>query len=180
MAKKTNVKWKYLKMNGKLDRGFKVSNYGDILDTATGEELMQYDMAKKSAKNGTDYKAVYLYGGPHRVHRIVCETFNGKQPKNKPWVRHLDGRKNNNKAGNVAWASPSETTLHSHKMNNYIRFSLNTIKRVKRLINKGETNEDIATVVSMSDSNVSAIKYGYIHIGVEPLTEEQLELGNVA
>ncbi len=175
---KTN--WKFLKLNGKLDRNYKVSDNGDIIDAATSEKLQQYDMAKKSAVNGTDYKAVYLYGSAVRVHRIVCETFNGKQPKNKPWVRHLDGRKNNNKASNVIWASPSETTTASHKMNNYIRFSLSTIKRTKRLINKGKTNEQIANAVAMSDSNVSAIRYGYIHVGVEPLTQQQVELGNVS
>lgn len=179
MATSKNVKWKFLKLNGTLYRNLKVSDRGDIIDAKTKKALPQHDMAKKSVANGTDYKSVTIDGYPYRAHRIVCETFHGKQPKKKPYVRHIDGRKNNNKASNVEWATPSETLLAAHKQNSYNRFSLTTIKRVKRLINKGHTNEQIAETVAMSDSNVSAIKYGYIHTSVEPHTNQQLELGNV-
>ncbi len=178
MAKKLKGNWKFLKLNGTLHRDLKVSDKGVIIDAKTGTELPQHNMAKKSVVNGTDYRAVSIDGFPHRVHRIVCETFHGKQPKKKPYVRHLDGRKDNNHATNVEWATPSETLLAAHKQNNYVRYSLTTIQRVKRLINKGRTNEQVAESVSMSDSNVSAIKYGYIHTRVEPHTKQQVELGN--
>jgi len=178
MAKSKNINWKFLKLNGTLYRNLKISDQGDIIDVKTGNEIPQHNMAKKSVVNGTDYRCVSIDGYPCRVHRIVCETFNGKQPKNKPYVRHIDGRKNNNKATNVEWATPSETLLAAHKQNGYGRFGVTTIKRVKRLINKGHTNEHIAETVAMSDSNVSAIKYGYIHTSVEPYTNQQVELGN--
>lgn len=178
MAKNKTVKWKFLKLNGTLHRNMKVSDQGIIIDAKTGEEISQHNMAKKSVINGTDYRGITINGYTYRVHRIVCETFHGKQPKNKPYVRHIDGRKDNNKTINLEWATPSETLLAAHKKNTYSRFSVTTIRRVKRLINKGKTNEHIAEIVSMSDSNVSAIKYGYIHTHVEPHTKQQVELGN--
>ncbi len=170
MSKNTNIKWKFMKLNGVLNRAYKVSNMGDIVRSKGMTPLTQRDMCKKSAANGSDYKSVYIPGvkTTARVHRIVCETFHGKPPAGKDQVDHIDEYKNNNTATNLRWVSSSENIKAYYANNPSVRYSLNTISTVKKLINRGWTNDRIAQKVSMSDSNVSEIKLGVIHSGVKP------------
>lgn len=178
MSTKKEVKWKFMKLNGELNRNYKVSNTGVIIKTKGLMPLKQHDMRKKSSLNGTDYKAVSINGLSRRVHRIVCETFHGAAPVGSIHVNHIDERKNNNNATNLQWATPSENRQAYLANNGVVRHPRATIVKVKRLLNKGHTNDFIAQEVKMSDSNVSAIKLGYIHMAVKPLTHDQRELGN--
>ena len=178
MAKK-DIKWKFMKLNGVLNRAYKVSNYGDIVHAKTMEPLVQRDMDKKCTSNGSDYKAVYVEGKLHRAHRIVCETWHGPSKGDKVIVDHLDEYKDNNKVSNLQWVSQSENVRRYFTKHDATRHSPSTIVRTKKLLNKGLTNDAIAQKVGMSDSNVSAIKYGYIHAGVKPYTADQVDLGNI-
>lgn len=179
-------KWKFLKLNGVIDRQYKVSDHGDIVHTKDLQPLTQYDMGKKSPRNGTDYKSVSIPNSvsvPNvcksvRVHRIVCETFHGEAPVGKNLVAHFNDRKNDNKSSNLGWVSSSENMTMYYENNPYVKYSDSKVSQVKRLVNKLWTNDRIAQKVGMSDSNVSSIKFGYIHSAVEPFTENQLELGN--
>jgi len=45
------------------------------------------------------------------LHRLVCEAFNGAQPKGKI-VAHSDGDKSNNVPHNLQWATNSENEAH--------------------------------------------------------------------
>ncbi len=170
MSKNTNIKWKFMKLNGVLNRAYKVSNMGDIVRSKGMTPLKQRDMCKKSATNGSDYKAVYIPGvkSAVRVHRIVCETFHGKPPTGKDQVDHIDEYKDNNTATNLRWVSSSENKKAYYSNNPAVRYPLNTISTVKKLLNRGWTNDRIAQKVSMSDSNVSEIKLGSIHAAVKP------------
>jgi len=181
MTKKTNIKWKFMKLNGVLNRAYKVSNMGSVVLAKTMIPLKQYDMFKKSSINGTDYKSVRIagYSSPVRVHRIVCETFYGKAPAGKTQVNHKNSRKNCNIASNLQWVTPSENALHFYKNNPTIKHSITVISNVKTLTNRGWSNDRIAQKVKMSDSNVSLIKLGYIHTDVKPYTADQIELGNI-
>ena len=171
--------WKFLKLNGYMDRNFKVSNYGEIVRTACGTPLPQSELDKKSPFNSTDYQAVNLYGKRTRVHRIVCETFHGPAPEGKTIVHHKDERKDNNRASNLEWSTQSENRIASIQKYGIPRHTDAKIRRVKNLINKGLTNDSIAQKVGMSDSNVSKIRYGDIHRRIEPLTADQVALGRV-
>jgi hypothetical protein len=53
------------------------------------------------------YCRVRLDGRQHRVHRLVCEAFNGPQPDSCE-VCHNDGNRLNNTAANLRWGSRSE------------------------------------------------------------------------
>jgi len=176
MSKYTNIKWKFMKLNGVLNRKYKVSNMGDVVRTKNMEPLTQRNMCKKSANNGSDYQAVYISGMKSvvRVHRIVCETFHGKAPTGRNQVDHIDEYKDNNTAANLRWVSDSENKKAYRQNNPPVRYSLSKISTVKKLVNKGWTNDRIAQKVSMSDSNVSSIKLGNIHSEVKPYIIEQL------
>jgi len=179
MKNKKDIKWKYMKLNGELNRNYKVSNYGHVINTKTKVPLKQHNMCKKSSKNGTDYQSVYVKGvlSPVRVHRIVCETFHGTAPEGYTQVNHIDEHKNNNVPSNLEWSTPSLNQLAYCKNNKKLRFAENTIVKVKKLLNKGMTNDGVAQLIGMSDSNVSEIKLGYIHSHIKPFTTAQQELG---
>lgn len=176
MAKNTNIKWKFMKLNGVLNRKYKVSNQGDVVLSKTMEPLKQNEMDKKSPMNGSDYMGVHITGikSAVRVHRIVCETFHGQAKDGKVLVDHVDEYKDNNVASNLQWVTPSENGKRYFDNNGSVRYTRAKIVRTKKLINKGLTNDAIAQKVGMSDSNVSAIKLGNIHAGIEPYTSRQI------
>jgi len=181
-SKAKTLQWKFLKLNGTIDRAYKVSNEGDVFNVKKGVRVASYDMLKKSPFNGTDYQSVYLKGyGKLRLHRVVCETFHGAAPAGKNVVLHLDERKDNNNKNNLKWGSQGENAQGWITSIGGIvpRHSLAKIRRVKRLINKGFTNDKVATMTKISDSHISLIKLGRSHRNVEPLTTQQLALGNV-
>lgn len=49
------------------------------------------------------------------IHKLVAQNFI-PNPKNKPYVNHIDGNKKNNKISNLEWVTASENNLHSFKM----------------------------------------------------------------
>lgn len=181
MRKKTQIKWKFMKLNGVLNRVYKVSNMGSVVLTKTMKPLKQTSMGKKCKKNGTDYKSVPIagYTNPVRVHRIVCETFHGQPGKGKTQVNHKNERKSCNTAHNLEWVTPSENAISYCKKNPSIKHSTSVISNVKKLANRGWSNDRIAQRVKMSDSNVSRIKFGYLHAEIKPYTTEQIDLGNI-
>lgn len=183
MAKKKQPsQWKFLKLKGKVYRSYKVSDLGDIVEASTMEPIKQRNMQKKCQRNGTDYKCVYLpkiQKASIRVHRIVCETFHGTPKGKRNIVDHIDERKNNNTARNLQWVTASENTSKHFATYRQNHYSSTVVKRVKKMINRGLTNDAIASKTGMGDSNVSAIRLGLIHKAVEPYTAEQLSRGNV-
>jgi len=175
MTKKKDIKWKYMKLDGALNRNYKVSDQGDIVASTTMKPLTQSDMGKKCAKNGTDYKSVSIVGRKNgvRVHRIVCETFRGAPKGDRTQVGHLDEHKDNNALSNLKWISPTERSRAYFANNTLPRYTTAVVVRTKKMINKGLTNDKIAQKTGMSDSNVSAIKLGIIHSEVKPYTSNQ-------
>lgn len=42
------------------------------------------------------------------IHRLVCETFNGPPTEERNQVNHIDCNRQNNRADNLEWCTPSE------------------------------------------------------------------------
>ena len=78
-----------------------VSNMGTVLSERKGwRPVGFYD------KRG--YRLVSISGKHVFIHRIVAMAFLGPQPADKPLVRHLNGRPNDNRAANLAWGDGVE------------------------------------------------------------------------
>lgn len=183
MAKKNKkVQWKFLKLNGVIDRRYKISEEGIVYDVKKGVEVKPTNMQKKSPFNGSDYQAIQLNGKAYRLHRVVCETYHGPAPTGMNIVLHLDEYKDNNHKDNLSWGTPAQNSqAWIHARGGVVpRHSLTKIRRAKKLINKGYTNDKVATMTKIGDSTISLIKLGRLHQCVEPLTERQIELGNVS
>jgi len=180
-TKSKSLKWKFLKLNGTIDRRYKVSNEGDIFNVKKGVLVTTHNMQKKSPFNGSDYQGICLSGTHYRLHRVVCETWHGIAPVGQNSVLHLDEYKDNNHKDNLQWGTQAQNTqdFYTSRNGKPARHSEAKIRRVKTLLNKGYTNDKVATMTKVGDSSVSLIKMGRSRRTVEPLTEQQIALGNV-
>lgn len=52
---------------------------------------------------------IYQYGGKtYKVHRLVCEAFNGAPPRINSVCMHIDENSKNNAPSNLAWGTQKE------------------------------------------------------------------------
>lgn len=181
MSKANKVQWKFLKLDGVIDRRYKISNEGEVFNVKKGVLVTKNRAYKRSPYNGSDYMRVQINGKQHRLHRIVCETFHGPAPAGKDIVLHNDEVKDNNNKDNLKWGSLSENSQDFLASRNGVapRYTEAKIRRVKKLINKGYTNDRVATMTKVGDSTVSLVKLGRSRRSVLPLTIQQIALGNV-
>ena len=93
---------------------YSISNFGRIRGVK-GEILRP-----NTDKNGYLYCCLYVYDENRqskrnwvKIHRLVCEAFNGKSPKGKELVDHIDRCRNNNYYKNLRWADRYENAKNS-------------------------------------------------------------------
>jgi len=100
--------------------GYEVSDHGrvrsvsrEILGMRHGKmtTIRRAGVMLKQTKGAGGYPTVGPYGEmPVLVHALVCEAFHGPRPDGHQ-VAHGDGSRDNNRADNLRWATPSENNL---------------------------------------------------------------------
>ena len=89
---------------------YQVSNLGRVKNVITNQIL-------KPCKYNKHYYAVTLNGKKHRIHRLVMSAF-VENPKNKPFVDHIDRDPSNNKLINLRWATEIENQQNKSMQRN--------------------------------------------------------------
>jgi hypothetical protein len=93
---------------------YEVSSDGAVRDTVAKKE-------SKGSRVRGGYRQVALIRGPSRkrywrsVHRLIAEAFHGTPAQDGLQVNHKNGIKDDNRAENLEWVTPSENALHAYR-----------------------------------------------------------------
>ena len=100
-----------------LEGRYQVSDDGFVRSLPDIDERGRFmpGFVLKAKLTSKGYMVVVLCGKSRRVHRLVAETFIPNDA-NLPQVNHKDGRKANNKVGNLEWTNNSANQLHRYSV----------------------------------------------------------------
>lgn len=77
-----------------------------------GVRIFRRGVVLAQAKNSTGRYVVSVYRDGVQVrsavHRVVCETYHGPPPEDKPWALHRNGKHHDNRPENLYWGTPKE------------------------------------------------------------------------
>lgn len=97
---------------------YQVSNLGNVksLQLCNGNTTTKREKILKNIIYGNGYYYVCLSKNgkvkKYKVNRLVAQAF-VPNPKNKPFVNHIDGDKLNNYYKNLEWCTQSENMKHA-------------------------------------------------------------------
>jgi len=134
----------------------------------------------KRGRPNKEYCYVELYrdNKPFRklVHRVVVECFIGPAASRLLQVNHKNGDRNDNNLNNLEWVSASENIQHSYRVllrrraygerNGSSKLKEADVRAVRAMLDRMESNVDIARKLNISPSSISAIKTGKLWVGV--------------
>lgn len=96
--------WKEIEgFNGK----YIISNYGVV------KNVFKNRVVKQSA-DSRGYMRCGLNGKTFRIHKLVAKIFIDN-PKNKPYVNHINNIQSDNSVSNLEWITPMENSCHAKK-----------------------------------------------------------------
>ncbi|MBN2519907.1 MAG: HNH endonuclease [Bacteroidales bacterium] len=127
-------KWVDLNVNNMSSRvEYKISNHGRVKSFVVDKENGQ--LIKPCLVGGYPAIRVRLKESKHKtmyIHRLVAEHFLSKESESHNYVIHIDYDKENNRSGNLEWATKSE--MMQHQIKSPIRIaSLRGSRRNKKL-----------------------------------------------
>jgi len=119
---------------------YEVSKDGHVYSVRDGQ---RHRMAEHPDQDG--YLCVLVRIGPGkrrnlRIHRAVCEAFNGSRPSRAHVVRHYDGNKLNNGAGNLLWGTVADNSADAVRLGETARGLRNGSYTKPHTRRRGETN----------------------------------------
>lgn len=106
------------------------------------------------------------------IHRLVAQAFK-RNPKNKPYVNHLNGIKDDNRASNLVWSTPSENVQHAYdtglitpllgELHRGSALTSSQVLTVCSLLDSGSlTHKEIADIFEVSRATIGSINNGEV------------------
>ena|SRR5215471_8346738 len=142
--------------------GYEVSNHGRI---KSFRRYADGQILKPGLNNQGYLTVVLMLNGKMKsksVHRLVAETFIGKQPEGMQ-VSHLDGDSRNNYVTNLAWMTPSDNVrLNFDEFNHLSIKHKDKLEEVRSLSQAGISNREIGRRLKISHSHVDRIVKGQV------------------
>jgi len=100
-------KWNFLKIFNKY---IEISSFGRI-KLKSGKITYGY-------KNMDGYYNTIVENHHLKIHRLVCMSFKPLPNYDNLVVNHIDANRGNNNINNLEWATSSENSIHTYKINN--------------------------------------------------------------
>lgn len=157
-------------------KSFRIKKKGAILKGGDTNGFKLVDILL----NGEEVKRPYL-------HKLLAEVWLTKPSEEHAFVAHLDGNLNNNHISNLAWMTKEQLGEHHKQLNSKMppavrvektthnKLKLRDIIAIKKMLQNGVQNIDIAKLFRISDSQVARIKNGenWGYVQVEPNNDEK-------
>lgn len=177
--------WQPVVIKG-IETHYSVSTLGSVRNDETGLILKQ-----SRDKDGYRKVTICIDADNHTnklVHRLVAETFiENPDPERFNQVNHIKGDKDNNCVDNLEWIDHMGNIQHAINTgltNNFGENSANNkhsekkVRKICKLLEKGEKIKDISEKLDVPENTISAIKNGRIwkHISCDydfPIEEKR-------
>lgn len=150
---------------------YEVSNFGDVRRIAVAHGTKAGYIIKPQKVKNREYLQVRLCRSPgnHKsasLHSVVCEAFHGRRPPGMQ-VNHKNGVKDDNRADNLEWVTPSQNTRHRFDVlkrankrgeeHPHAQFTERDVLDIRARRAAGETCRQIAEALARNLSSVKAI-----------------------
>ena len=131
---------------------YEVSNLGCFRKISNNGEKVSL----KSTKNSCGYYTIRLRKNKkakqYRISRLIAEAFI-PNPENKPYVDHIDTNKENNRADNLRWVSPSENSNNPISREHMLKsWKSDERRKHQREINLGNLHPRARAVCQLSEN----------------------------
>lgn len=163
--------WKSIK---DFENRYEVSNKGrvrSLLRMVTDKRGIKWrvdaKMLNPKDRNGYSHVALWKENECYtfKVHRLVAQAFI-PNPKNKPFVNHLNGKKKDNRSENLEWCTQQENNAHARRTGlsydvrgeevGLSKLTEKDVIKIRKLRNKGMMYKDIAPMFGINTSCVRA------------------------
>lgn len=144
---------------------YEVSSHGRLRRCAAQRGGPTFIGKLLSQRLNKGYRRVLLYRGGkpchRRVNRLICEAFHGAHPPGNYEAAHWDGDRENNRANNLRWATPSENSMDNVRLGRLITH------RGEKHANAKLRNADMDTIFQLRERGITqrdiARRFGVCH-----------------
>lgn len=164
---------------------YDVSDRGEVMRVSAARGTAVGHILKPHILKGRGYLQVRLCRAPgdHKsaaLGAVVCEAFHGPRPLGMQ-VNHKNGVKDDNRAANLEWVTPSQNTRHRFdvlKQRNrfgedhpHAKLSNDDVAQIKALFVLGASSGYVARLFGITRAGVQQIKSGKNWPDILPATE---------
>lgn len=140
---------------------YEVSSHGNV------RRFGRPALARRMHTNG--YVRVHLCDGISRrldayVHRLVCEAFHGKPPRQDMHADHIDGDRANNRSDNLRWLSPEENralrNLQKGERHSHAKLTEDAVRYIRSTPRDQANNVELARLFQVSRETIRDTRNG--------------------